>query len=103
MTCQNNYYKGDDLIDIITVNAPTTDLLITISKDEIQIGDLLFVKENPIFPYTISISREQSKTLNYHNPVYRRVYWDNNSIRRTCEGTLTLSVNNQVVKDVNNG
>lgn len=94
-----NLFKGDDLIDIITVNRPIgTDSLI-ITKCEVQVGDLLFVENEPIFPYKISIDRTKSKTLNYQNKIYMRIYYNNGTIRRTCIGTLTLAVNEQVVRD----
>ena len=95
-----NVFKGDDLVDIITVNRPTGADEIEIVKDEVQVGSLLFVEENPIFPYTITIDRNKSKLLDYQNEVYRRIYFNNGSTRRTCVGTLTLKANKQVVQDV---
>lgn len=94
-----NIFKGDDLVDIITVHRPSgTDSLI-ITKCEVQVGKLLFIENEPIFPYKITIDRNKSKQLDYQNDIYVRIYFDNGSTRRTCIGSLTLSANAQVVRD----
>ena len=101
MTCQNNsVFMGDDLVDIITVNRPSNTDDLTITRCEVQVGNLLYVEENPTFPYNITIDRTKSVQLSYQNPIYMRIYYDNGAIRRTCVGTLTLSALKQVVQDV---
>lgn len=103
--CENQgFYKGDDLVNVITVNKPknTDDLAIT--KAELQVGTLpVFVEENPIFPYKISIMREQSVNLDYSNAIYLRITYNDTDghegIRTTCIGSLILKANKQVVND----
>lgn len=111
MNCQNNcqetncgFFQGDDLVDVITVNRPENSDDITITKAELQVGTLpVFVKNNPVFPYSVSIMRNQSVLLAYKNPIYLRItYTDTNgneNVRQTCLGTLTMTVNAQVVRD----
>ena len=111
MTCNNNEitnFRGDDLVDIINVNRPTGADDLTIIKAEVQVGNLPpFVKENPVFPYTISIWRDQSARLSADNPIYLRIYYMNTDynveVRQTCLGSLNLKTVPQVVKDVTNG
>ena len=98
------FFKGDDLIDVITVNMPKGAELLDITKAELQVGNLEpFVNENPTFPYTISIRRNLSAKLNFSNPIYLRIYYliDNNEeVRQTCIGSLNLKTLDQVVRDV---
>ena len=101
MICQNNsVFMGDDLVDVITVNRPTNTADLTITKCEVQVGNLLFTEENPVFPYNITIDRTKSVLLTFQNPIYMRIYFDNGNTRRTCIGTLTLMAQKQVVQDV---
>lgn len=97
------FYQGDDLVNIITINRPLYTDDLTITKAELQVGCLTFVNENPTFPYSVSILRNQSVELSCSNPVYLRIsYLAPNGVtnyRTTCLGTLTLNVNKQVVKD----
>ena len=102
--CENQgFFKGDDLVDVITVDRPKNTDDFTITEAELQVGILKFVEENPIFPYTVSIMRNQSVKLNNSNPIYLRItYNDTNGhegIRTTCLGSLTLKANAQVVQD----
>lgn len=95
------FFKGDDLVDVITVNVPKGAEELDIVKAELQVGPLLFVKENPVFPYTVSILRDKSKFLEYVNPIYLRLYYNNGSetYRTTCLGSLKLLACAQVVQD----
>ena len=109
MSCNCNYgfFQGDDLVDIIKVNRPENTAGLTITKAELQIGDLEpFVNVNPTFPYTVSIMRNLSIKLAYTNPIYLRIYYlgtdGNTVVRTTCLGSLNLNVNAQVVRDVAN-
>ena len=105
--CQNlGFFKGDDLVDIITVNRPKNSDNLTITRAELQVGNLEpFVEENPVFPYKVSIMRNLSINLQYENPIYLRIYYvgenGTESVRKTCIGSLDLKVNAQVVRDVN--
>lgn len=109
MNCNDNcinqgFFKGDDLVDIITINRPSNTDDLTITKAELQVGDLdTFVEENPVFPYTVSILRNQSVFLNFNNPVYLRITYNdsngNENIRQTCLGSLDLLMQAQVVRD----
>ena len=97
------FFQGDDLIDVITVNLKNnTDKEIT--KAELQVGSFTFVEENPVFPYNVSIYRNDSVKMPFSNPVYLRVYYlsgdGQEEYRQTCLGTLNLKVNPQVVQDV---
>ena len=94
-----NIFKGDDLVDIITVHRPSGTDSLVIVKCEVQVGKLLFVETNPVFPYRITIDRNKSKELDYQNEIYVRIYFNNGSTRRTCIGSLILSANAQVVRD----
>lgn len=101
---QQGFFKGDDLVDIITVNKPKNTDDLTITKAELQVGTLpVFVEENPTFPYSISIMREQSTKLDYSNQIYLRITYNDTDghegIRTTCLGSLTLKANAQVVQD----
>ena len=103
--CQTGFYQGDDLIDIITVNKPSNTDDVTITQAQLQVGDLdPIITDNPVFPYTVSIMRDKSVKLNFSNPIYLRIVFNdangNIGIRRTCIGSLNLKVNAQVVRDV---
>ena len=102
------FFKGDDLIDVITINRPKNTDDITIKKAILQVGTLEpFIEVNPVFPYSISIMRDKSSRLNHLNPIYLGIIYDDENghenVKRTCVGSLTLAVNNQVVMDVSNG
>ena len=106
MTCNCNYgfFQGDDLVDVIKVNQPKNTEYLTITKAELQVGNLEpFVTENPTFPYTVSIMRNDSVKLSYANPIYLRIYYQDPNgdtvIRKTCIGSLNMKVNAQVVRD----
>lgn len=98
------FFQGDDLVDVITVNRPSDSDDITITKAELQVGTLTFVEENPVFPYSVSILRNNSINLQPSNPIYLRVYYlsddGQETYRKTCLGSLDLKVNRQVVIDV---
>lgn len=107
MTCDCNinqgFFQGDDLVDVITVNLKNNDGK-TITKAELQVGILTLINNNPVFPYNVSIYRNDSVKLSASNPVFLRIYYlsDNGqeTYRTTCLGTLNLKVNPQVVQDV---
>ncbi len=107
-SCANQgFYQGDDLVDVIQINRPSNSEDLNITKAEVQVGNLTFVNDNPIFPYYVSIMRNDSVKLYSTNPVYLRIYYTNSNgsetYRTTCLGSLTLKVNAQVVQDVQNG
>ena len=97
------FFQGDDLVDVITVNRPQNSQDLTIIKAELQVGSLTFVEDDPVFPYTVSIMRNQSILLLPNNPVYLRISFlaqdGTTSYRRTCLGSLDLMCNKQVVRD----
>lgn len=103
--CENQgFFKGDDLVDVITVNKPKNTDDLTITKAELQVGTLpVFVENNPVFPYPVSIMREKSVKLNNSNPIYLRITYNDTDghegIRTTCLGSLVLKANSQVVQD----
>jgi len=100
MVCR---YKGDDLINIIKVDRPSNTVNITITKCIVQVGDLAFTENNPVFPYYISITKAQSKLLDFSNEVYVAIVYNDEAghtnIKRTCMGYFTLNLNSQVVQD----
>jgi len=110
MSCNcinQGFFQGDDLVDVIKVNRPEHSDGLNIIRAELQVGSLPpFVEENPVFPYTVSILRDQSVKLAYTNAVYLRIYYPNSdgteTYRTTCLGSLLLKVNAQVVEDVRN-
>lgn len=105
-SCIDDYgfFQGDDLIDAITVNRPKDTEDITIIQCELQVGPLTIIEVNPVFPYDVSIMREDSVKLGVVNKVYLRVVYNDSQghtgVRKTCLGELKLKVNKQVVTDV---
>ena len=101
MTCSHGIFKGDDLIDVIQINRPSNTDDLTITQAILMIGPLRFEKNNPVFPYYVSIMREDSAQLDYDNPVYLGiVYTDtqgHTNVRQTCIGNLTLNANAQEI------
>ena len=102
MSCNHGFFKGDDLVDVITINRPKNTDDLTITKAEVQVGNLpTFVETSPVFPYSISIMREQSALLSYSNSIYLRITYNDTdgheNIRTTCIGTLTLNTNDEVI------
>ncbi len=97
------FFKGDDLVDVITVNRPKGAEDLEITRAELQVGPLTFVKDNPIFPYKVSILRNKSMFLDFKNPIYLRLYYNSGSevYRTTCLGSLNLTAYAQVVGDEN--
>ena len=95
-------YIGDDMPSLLTINRPDNTESITITKTLVQIGSLAFLNENPTFPYTISIPRNLSKTLNAKNEIYMGVYYlgaNQEELFRTCKGSLTLNLNPAVIEE----
>lgn len=98
-------FIGDDLIDIYTINRPIGAENITIIKDVISVGSsLVYTKDNPTYPWKISILRTDSKKLDYQNETNRAIYYLHTDgttvVRRTCIGSLNLATHRQVVPDV---
>ena len=101
--CNQGFFQGDDLVDVITVNRPENSDDITITQAILQVGNLEpIVTDNPIFPYSVSIMHDQSVNLAYDNPVYLGIiYTDTNGhtgVRKTCIGSLTLTANTQTIR-----
>lgn len=103
--CQTGFFQGDDLIDIITVNRPSNTDEFAITQAQLQVGNLEpIITDNPVFPYSVSIMRNDSIKLGFSNPIYLRIIFNDadghTNVRRTCIGSLDLKVNAQVVRDV---
>lgn len=107
MACQNNgIFKGDDLIDLITINRPNGTDDIEIVKQVVQINknpDLTFEKENPVYPYKISVLRDKSGGLDMENSISSMIYF-NAAVdgepyvaHRTLKGKLSFSANKKIV------
>lgn len=98
------FFQGDDLIDVITVHRPKNTEELTILQSELQVGPLTIIEKNPVFPYEVSIMRDDSVKLNILNKVYLRIVYNddkgNTGVRKTCLGELKLKMNKQVVNDI---
>lgn len=68
-----------------------------ISKAEVRIGVLTKTFENPIFPFDISLTKEETSMLSEcGNQCYMAVY-DEHGRKYTCEGTLSFKASPKVV------
>lgn len=98
-------YIGDDLINLmtVTVNPDEGEELPEIETVELKIGclDKKFVR--PTNPFTIDVMRDESIRLSTQNKCFAAIwYWEEvNGVRtllkKTCEGTLTLTLKSEVV------
>ena len=100
--CNQGFFQGDDLVDVITINRPDNTSDLTITQAILQVGNLEpIITDNPVFPFNVSIMHDQSINLAYDNPVYLGiVYTDtqgHTNVRQTCIGSLTLSTNAQEI------
>lgn len=69
---------------------------LNISKAEIKCGEIVKVYENPTFPILIYFNKKESATLRETNNVYLAIY-DENGLKRTCDGCFTFSTKERVV------
>ncbi|MCM1497227.1 MAG: hypothetical protein NC124_02055 [Clostridium sp.] len=88
-----NLYRGDDTAafggNFLKVNLiGSVDSIIT--KAEWGCGSVVKVFEDPEFPLTINLTSEETAQLKSQNTCYLVLY-DENGLRKTCEGSLTFS------------
>lgn len=102
---KNEIYKGDDyrafggkLFEVEATFPPEMLDGHTISKAELQCGDLLFEFENPVFPLVLKPTAEETEKMNHITTCYLKVY-DENGYGLTCEGQLQLYANDRVVQE----
>lgn len=92
-------YRGDDTdafgSSFITINIQT-EISVTITKAVFQCGKIKKVFNNPVFPLSIELSADETKSLPANNLCYLAVY-DENGKKRTCEGSLQFSTQSQLV------
>ena len=100
MSANNPIFKGDDIGSFggkITVNFDNPKGY-TITRAEFQCGCFYQNINNPVFPLEFKPTREQNEKFSSANVCYLRVY-DENGLRKTCTGTMTLYAQNGVIKE----
>jgi len=94
-------YQGDDLINLMTVSISPEEgqELPEIVAVDVKIGCLLKHFDHPTNPFKIDIYREESIKLSTVNKVYAAIWYVDNgkTLKKTCEGTLTLQTSPEVV------
>ena len=93
-------FKNDDIGAFggrIKVDIDNPDEYI-ITRAEFQCGKYHADIENPIFPFYLKPTREDTKKFDRKNKCYLRVY-DENGLRQTCKGFLVIEANDEVVKE----
>lgn len=98
-------YIGDDLINLmtITISPEEGEELPEIESVEIKIGCLNKKYSNVPNPFTIDVYRDESVKLSVKNQCFACVwYWktingERKLLKKTCEGTMTLALNPEVI------
>lgn len=94
-------YMGDDTNafggHFIRVNEPTNLDGHTITKLVVQCGALRWEYENPVFPFYIDPSAEETKKFQSTNIAYMKA-WDENGKCQTFKGNITFNAKTQVVR-----
>ena len=68
-----------------------------ISMAQFKVGNLpVMTFENPVFPITVNLTSDQTGLLKDVNNCYLAVY-DENGLKKTCEGTLTFTTTRRKV------
>lgn len=95
----NVIYKGDDTNafgqNLLKINFTTPEGW-NISKAEFRCGKIKKTFNNPVSPIVVNFSNEETSMLNFENPCYLAIY-DENNLKYTCEGSITLIAKNEVV------
>lgn len=99
-------YQGDDLINLMTVTITADDgSLPTIEEVDLKIGCLNKKYKNPTNPFTVNVMRDESIKLSTKNKCFACIWYytdvDGKStlVKKTCEGTLTIETNPEVIGD----
>lgn len=102
-------YQGDDLINLMTVRIRMGEEYVEIEDVDVQIGPLCKHYHQPNNPFTVNIRREESINLSTSNSCHACVwYWDEvegvrTLLKKTCEGTLTINTNPEIINGRNCG
>lgn len=84
---------------LIRVNRPKNTENLIITKCILQCGNVQKININPDFPYLVNFSHEESKLLKVgENPAYLQIF-DEEGLKVTCNGSINIPVEEQVVKD----
>ena len=87
---------GKDFIEI-DAEFPDDTWAERISRCDLKLGPLpTMTFDNPVFPFTVNLTAEQTALLKDVNNCYLAVY-DENGLKQTCEGTLTFESHKRVV------
>ena len=100
MSANNPVFKNDDMGAFggnITINLDNPEDY-TITRAEFQCGCFYQAIDNPTFPLVFKPTREQTAKFNSTNICYLRVY-DENGLRKTCKGSMTIYAQNGVIKE----
>ena len=99
----NPIYRGDSTAAFsqnfleICAEFPDDTWAERVSKAEFKVGPLpVMTFENPVFPLTVNLTSEQTALLKDVNDCYLAVY-DENGLKQTCEGQLTVASRRRVV------
>lgn len=99
-------YQGDDLINLLTVTIRGEDgTLPTIDRVDLKIGTLIKKFESPTNPFTVNVMRDESIKLSTKNNVYAAIWYhtmvdgEDTLVKKTCEGTLVINTNPEVISD----
>lgn len=100
-------YQGDDLLNVLTIriSAPEGEELPEIKRVDLKIGPLIKRYDNPSNPFTINLMRDESIKLSAKNGVYACIWYkkmvDGKEmiLKKTCQGTITLATNPEIIND----
>lgn len=100
-------FKHDDLINIITIDRPCGTHGLKIVRDIVQINRnprLVFIEENPIYPYRITIPKDKSQYLQKYNKARQKIVYEitkdgkKQLVETTLNGELEFIVNEEAVR-----
>lgn len=90
-------FKGDTAEKFLEIELENeTDL--EIAKAIVQCGEIRKEFVNPVFPLTVSYTREETKKLNFNSFVYLAIE-DKEGRKLTADGYATFGAKRQVVED----
>ena len=96
---KNSIYRGDDTgafgQTFLTIKAVIPEGWV-ITKAVWKAGEITKEFQNPIFPISLNLSREETHKLKNINICYLAVY-DQDELKQTCEGSLTFTTKAEVV------
>ena len=97
-------YQGDDLINLMTITiVPEEGELPEIEEVDLKVGSLCKKYIKPTNPFTVNIMRDESIKLSTINKCFACIwYWTEvdgvrTLVKKTCEGTLSLKINPELI------